>query len=289
MWEVQQTVKQYYMQFRRWRPLMGDNDYGTEMDTFRTYKGKVPKHILQQEQLAFSARHDGVEAMCQPMAAAPFLPLEITPWEDISDIDFEKAKTTIVVPSADGENSWGREVRIISLPELFVHCIQQGCRWTAEDMLAHWMKGLVIVAAVDQSTATPPQPRRGQEEAWQTQPQPAAQPRPAAQKTPPPPPPPPPSSQKAEESQHTAVRADNESDGDRGGCSGLVLSERKDVEPEDAEEAEKSADGDRNGDSRHNHKRSRSKSAGSERRSSGSSASDSRGGSPRRYRGYRGR
>ena len=58
------------------------------------------------------------------MAGAPFLPLETTRWQpdqDMSDFDFQNAKTTIVVPSADGEHFWGREVRIVSLVELFVH------------------------------------------------------------------------------------------------------------------------------------------------------------------------
>ena len=58
------------------------------------------------------------------MAAAPFLPLETTRWQpdqDMSDFDFQNAKTTIAVPSADGEHVWDREVRIVSLVELFVH------------------------------------------------------------------------------------------------------------------------------------------------------------------------
>ena len=64
--------------------------------------------------------------------AAPFIPPESSQWRNVDDMDFDKAPSTILVLSADGETYYGRDVRIISLLELFVHAVQNGFDVTAE-------------------------------------------------------------------------------------------------------------------------------------------------------------
>ena len=158
---VMGMVSQHAMEHRRSR---GAPWGGQELDLFSRSPGEVPEHVLQENTMAFD--HDVGQA------AAPFLPPETTSWHTdehiMPDIDFTRSKTTIAVPSvAGGGYFWAREVRIVSLVELFVYSITHGYTFTAEEIRESWRKAPVIVSA--HKLSCKPQPKR----AWQPAPPPA--------------------------------------------------------------------------------------------------------------------
>ena len=160
---VMGMVSQHAMEHRRSR---GAPWGGQELDLFSRSPGEVPEHLLKEKTIAFD--HDVGQA------AAPSLPPETTSWHTdehiMPDIDFTRSKTTIAVPSvAGGGYFWAREVRIVSLVELFVYSITHGYTFTAEEIHESWMKAPVIVSAWKRSSAKP-QPNRRQ--AWQPAPPP---------------------------------------------------------------------------------------------------------------------
>ena len=130
--EVMGMVLHHNNEYRRWRPQWGCR----EIDVFTKFHGDVPKELASQREL--KVNHD---------MDAPFLRPEASRWRldnDITDIDFDNAESTIVLPSVDGDGQWGRDVLIVSLPQLFVFFSEEK---TAEEIREAFLLSPIVVRA----------------------------------------------------------------------------------------------------------------------------------------------